>query len=204
MKNSYKTLLGYFVGIVGFLFAAFGGFLTNIAPPDQSGAQFIVGISSFLALIALLIVAALARSAPGVQYRRRWIIAGVVAFVFVLPATYLYRQSLGQYTWWYPDNKPIHRLRGLDSDFTPSVQDYLKQHPEDRDPKRLARNFEIDQIWTGPSVDHAGSRLSLLYAWLVLSLATSVFCLVEANTSNDDPHEPKTQESHGSVDKQNP
>jgi len=183
MSRDYKGLLISFVEIVVFLFAAFGGFLERVAPPEQSGAPYIVGILSFLTLIALLIVSAVARSAPGERYRRRWIFAGVIAFGAALPASYLYPQSLRQHTWWYPPDKPVQRLRGFDTDFTQPVKDFLKTNPEERAPERLARNFELDQIWTQESIDHASSKLTAMYAWLVLSLATSVFCLLEANSS---------------------
>jgi hypothetical protein len=185
VKKAYKTLLVYFVEIVGFLFTAFGGFLTKIAPPEQSGAPFIVGISSFLALISLLVVAAVAKSASGLRFRRRWIVAGLVAAAFALPAAYFYSQSLNRYTWSYPADKPVQRLRGSSNDFSQSVKDFLDKNPSETDPKRLARSFEIDQIWTAGSVERAGNILSLQYAWLVLSLATAVFCLVEANSQSD-------------------
>ncbi len=178
-----KRLLSSFLEVVVFLFAGFGGFLKNIAPPEQSGVTYIAGISSFLALIVLMIVSALARSAPGQRYRRRWVVAGVLAFVVALPATYLYPQALRQYTWWYPDSTP--RLRGSDADVTPEVKVFLTSHPDAKDPKALARNFEPSQIWTDDSLKQAGSRLSLLYTWLILSLATTVFCLLEANASKD-------------------
>lgn len=182
MNRDYKGLLVPFVEIIVFLFAAFGGFLKSIAPPEQSGAPYIVGILSFLTLIALLIVAGVARSVPGEQYRRAWIFAGVLAFVAALPASFLYPQALAQHTWWYPPDKPVQRLRGLDADFTQPVKDFLKSNPQERAPERLARNFELDQIWTRESIDRAASQLKELYAWLVLSLATAVFCLLEANT----------------------
>jgi hypothetical protein len=186
MNRDYKGLLVYFVEIVVFLFAAFGGFLKNIAPPEQSGAPYIVGILSFLALVVLLIVAAVARSAPGRRYRRKWIIAGMLAFAVALPASYFYSQSRSQYTWWYPPAEPVQRFRGLDTDFTPAVKDFLKNNkdnPQDRAAERLARNFDLDQIWTKESIEHAASRLTFLYAWLVMSLATAVFCLLEANSA---------------------
>jgi hypothetical protein len=184
MNRDYKGLLVSFVEIVVFLFAAFGGFLKSIAPPEQSGAPYIVGILSFLALIALLIVAAVARSVPGDRYRRGWILAGVIAFATALPASYFYPQSLSRYTWWYPPDKPVQRLRALDKDFTQPVKDFLKDKPEsEKRLERLARNFELYDIWTQESIEHAASKLTELYAWLVLSLASAVFCLLEANSS---------------------
>src|SRR5436305_2017068 len=100
MNRDYKGLLVSFVEIIVFLFAAFGGFLKNIDPPEQNGAPYIVGILSFLALIALLIVSAVARSAPGHRYRRLWILTGSLAFAAALPASYLYPKALSQHTWW--------------------------------------------------------------------------------------------------------
>jgi hypothetical protein len=179
--RDYKGLLVSFVEVVAFLLASFGGFLKQIAPPDQTGASYAVGILSFLVLIALLIISALARSAPGEKFRRNWVVAGAMAFLIALPPSILYPRALAQYVWAYPPQKPVQRVRGLDADFTQQVKDFLKNNPDQKAPEELARNFDVDQIWTAESLRRASTRLLVLYALLVLSLATAVFCLLEAN-----------------------
>jgi hypothetical protein len=181
--RDYKSLLISFVEVVAFLLASFGGFLKTIAPPEQTGAPYAIGILSFLVLVLLLIISALARSAPGEKFRRNWIIAGAVAFVTALPPAVFYPRALGRYTWAYPPENPVQRLRGLDKDFTRQVKDFLKDNPDQNKPEILARNFDIDGIWTAESLIRASTKLLLLYAWLVMSLATAVFCLLEANAA---------------------
>jgi hypothetical protein len=182
--HNYRALLTSFIQVVAFLFASFGGFLKVIAPPEQTGARYTVGILSFLTLLILLLLSALARTAPGGKYRRIWIIAGASAFVLAIAPSFLYPRAIELYTWAYPPEKPIQRIRGLDSDFTALVKTYLKENPgQSSDPQILARKFEISDIWTAESLTNASSRLLVLYAWLVLSLATAVFCLLEANAN---------------------
>jgi len=180
--RDYKGLLTSFVEVVVFLLASFGGFLRTIAPPQQTGASYAVGILSFFVLIVLLIISGLARSSPGGRYRRGWLLAGAAAFVSAIPACFLYPGILDKYTWYYPPDKPVQRLRGLDNDFTPEVKRFIEQNHGQTDPKILAQNFELGDIWSAESLRVAGTKLLIVYVWLVLSLATAIFCLLEANT----------------------
>lgn len=182
MRN-YRALLTSFIQVVTFLFTCFSGFLRHIAPPDQTGAGYPIGILSFLALLVLLFVSALARGAPGSKYRRAWILAGACALVLAIPPAFLYPRAIEMYTWSYPPEKPVQRIRGLDSDFSPLVKTYLREHPgESSDPQNLARKVEnLSDLWTPESLVNARTRLMVLYAWLVLSLAAAVFCLLEGN-----------------------
>jgi len=181
--RDYKSILTSFIQVVTFLFASFGGFLKTIAPPEQVQASYSIGILSFLVLIILLIISAVARTAKGVKFKRHWIIAGATAFALALPPSYFYHVALNSYTWSYPPENPVKRLRGLDSDYTEEVKSFLMNNNINVYPlTELVRNFEIDAIWTPQSLKKASAKLFVLYAWLVLSLATSIFCLLEANT----------------------
>jgi hypothetical protein len=194
--RGYKALLTSFVEIVTFLLAAFGGFLKKIAPPEQTGSTYAVGLLSFFVLIALMIISALARSAPGEKFRRSWIIAGAVAFLLAIPPSFLYTSARATYTWWYPPDHPVERIRGADADLTPEVKAFLKDNPGLSSPEKLARKFDLSEIWTPDSLHKASTRLLGFYAWLVLSLATAVFCLVEANATSgekDPKSRPKQQ-----------
>jgi len=179
--RDYKKLLTSFIEIVTFLLAAFGGFLKQIAPPEETGSTYAVGLLSFLVLIALMIISALARGTPGAKFRRNWILAGTAAFLVAIPPSFLYPSARQQYTWSYPPGSAVQRIRGGDADFTPEVKAFLRDHPEESSPQKLARKFDLDEIWSSESLRQARTRLLALYAWLVLSLATAVFCLLEAN-----------------------
>ena len=178
----HSRLLTTAVQVVVFLFSSFGGTLRRLAPPQSVNADQVVGILSFLVLILLLMVSGISRTL-GRRAGRYWIAAGATAFVLALVPAYQYPVQLRRHTWEYPPGSGIQRLKGLESDFTPEVREYLATHPgagED-DPTRLARNFELAQIWSPASLEAASRRLLLLYSWLVLALATAVFCLIEAN-----------------------
>ena len=182
MRNP-KTLLTTLVQGVTFLFAAFGGFLKQIAPPQETGAPYAVGILSFLSLIVLLLISALARSGPGRNVSRAWIVAGALAFAAAIPPSFSYPTALRQYTWSFPPTKPIRRVRGSDADLTQDVKDYLSENPgQTSDPQVLASKFDLNDLWTSESISRASTKLLVLYAWLVLSVSTSIFCLLEAQT----------------------
>jgi hypothetical protein len=188
MRN-YKALLASFIEIVTFLFASFGGFLGKIAPPQQTQAPYTVGVMSFLALIILLITSAISRSVAINKYRRSWIIAGALAFVLALPPTFLYHEALVEHTWSLP-GESVLRVRG---DYTDDVKKFLKIHPEEGTPGKLIQDFDINEIWTEDSLRQAESKLVRLYAWLVLSLSTSIFCLLEANVVEPKGHMSETK-----------
>ena len=97
--RDYKQLLATFIEVVTFLLAAFGGFLKNIAPPDQVGASFPVGILSFLTLIVLMIVSALGRQSSAKNTGRRWILAGAILFLIALPSAFVYRHTASNFTY---------------------------------------------------------------------------------------------------------
>ena len=115
MKD-YKRIAVWALQIIGFFFAAFGGFLIKIAPPDQTGASYDVGIMSFFVLIVLLTISAAARGRETKAHRRRWIIAGIVCFLIALPGVILYRTVWEDNTYSYPPEKPLsHHVRGCHS-----------------------------------------------------------------------------------------
>jgi len=182
MKN-YKGILVWAVEIVGFLFAAFGGFLTSVAPPSEIGAPFSVGIVSVVVLILLLAVSAIARQASAERHRKRWIAAGLVCLVVAFPAAFLYYNALEQHTYWFPPNTPASRhIRASDQDLTDLARDYIARNPTDSCPACLELNLPSDQIWKPEAMRSARNGLLLLYAWMVVCIAAAIFCLIEANS----------------------
>ena len=178
---AYRTRLTLAIQVVVFLFSSFGGFLGDIAPPEETGVRYVVGILSFLTLLALLTISAIARLSPGPRFRKRWIIAGVASTMLAIPAAVRYAEAIRTYTWAYPSGGSVRRVRG--DDYSDLVKAYLQENEgQSSDPKLLASKFELSDLWTAESISRASTRLLVLYGWLVLSLATAVFCLLEANS----------------------
>jgi hypothetical protein len=181
VKDS-KKLLTSLGQVVVFLFSAYGGFLKRIAPPDETGTSYAVGVLSFLVLIVLLIVSAAARRAPGTKYRKAWLTAGIVCFAIAIPSALLYPKVLDKYTYSYPPEKPTEfRIKGDDTALTQDAKEWIQENPRDASPGTLARKLPKDDIWTPTSIEHSRSVLLGAYALLVLSLATAIFCLLEAS-----------------------
>jgi hypothetical protein len=184
MKD-YKNLLTSSIEVVVFLFASFGGFLKNIAPPDETNPSYYVGIVSFLVLIVLLIVSAVSRRAPGPRHGWAWVSAGIVCFVLAVPSAFLYPGILHKYTYAFPLEKPTEvRVHGSESGLTEVAKEWVKENPLDSSPAVLARKFPPGQVWTPESIEHARTILLVSYSSLILSLATAIFCLIEANASS--------------------
>jgi hypothetical protein len=181
LAGNYKKVLVSFVQVVVFLFVAFGGFLKNIAPPNESGAYSYVGIASFLTLIVLLVISAVARRAPGSKYRRGWVYIGIVCLVLAIGFAVFYPRVLDWYTYPSPEHAGQLRVKGSDQDLVGPVKEWLADQPIRPSPGELARKFPPDQVWTKESIEHAKTVLLLSYGALVLTLATAVFCLIEAN-----------------------
>jgi 4-amino-4-deoxy-L-arabinose transferase-like glycosyltransferase len=182
MKN-YKGILVWAIEIVTFLLAAFGGFLTKIAPPDQTGASFAVGIVSVVVLIVLLGVSAVGRQAATSVSRKRWIVAGLVFLIIALPSAFFYQNALSDYSYWYPPNRPTARhMKASDRDLTDLAKDYIARNPTDSCQACLELNLPADQIWKSEGMKSARNKLLVLYLSMVVFLATAIFCLIEANS----------------------
>jgi hypothetical protein len=153
-------------------------------PPDQTGASFGVGLMSFFVLIVLLVISAMAKAKRTKAVRRRWMISGVICFLAAVAGALVYMSALEACTYSYPPERPLERhVRGADKDRTPLATQWVRQHPLESTGADLEANLPYDQIWTPDSIRSANRRLLLTYGWLVLSLATAVFCLLEANSS---------------------
>ena len=105
------------------------------------------------------------------KFRGAWVIAGITALFLALPAAFLYPRALNRYTWVHPSEKPVQLIRGLDTDFTAKVKDFIKENPDQNTPEELIRTFNLDEIWTAESLNTASAKLLALYSRLVLSLA---------------------------------
>jgi hypothetical protein len=175
-----KSLLASFIEVVTFLLAAFGGFLKRIAPPDQTGASYAVGVMSFLVLIALMIISAIARNGPREKAYKNWIKAGIILFVIAVVSCLTYPFFLSQYTFPQQSELSSRRINGSNSYLTPDARRYKLDHP-DATAEELSQNLPDDDIWTRAGIMRAQLCLLMAYSTLVLSLAGAIFCLLEAN-----------------------
>jgi hypothetical protein len=177
-----KNLLTKFIQIVVFLFAAFGGFLGNAAPPAQTNPKFAVGLASFLTLIILLIISAVGKNSWTVKARNKWLVAGVGFFVLAAVTGVLYPRTLDKLTYVYPpppDEPVAWHVNGWE--YTETAKDFIKQNPGNWTPGTLELQLPYEDIWTADSVSNAKLLLLLNYIGLVLSIASAIFCLLEAN-----------------------
>ena len=177
-----RNVLAKAIEIIGVLFAAFGGFLGGIAPPGEADARFAVGIASFLALIILLTIAALAKQVS----RERWIVAAAIAFVFTIASAAWYWHDFKKYAFAFPpENKTRNEIAG--TEMTPGAA--LKQKEHHYSNAALldeygGRDFKND-VWPEEAVDKACARLIASYVLLVLSIATAIFSLTEGAIGGD-------------------
>lgn len=178
-----NKLLAKFIQIVVFLFAAFGGFLNEVAPPTQTNPKMAVGLGSFLVLIVLLITSAIARNLPAARSNKKWIIAGCFFFVLAVVSGMLYPWTLSKLTYYYPpppDAAVAWRVNGLE--LTQTAKDFIEREPGNYGPAQLEQNLRYEDIWTESSLAKAKLLLLSNYLCLVLSISTSIFCLLEANS----------------------
>jgi len=178
--RGYKKLLTSFIEVVIFLLASFGGFLKNVAPPVRAGASYPVGILSFLMLIILLIISAVARRRADGTSRKGWLVAGVVLFVVALTSGLSYPGMLSEYT--YPEHSELQarKIQASDVYLTPDARQYKQANPA-ATPEDLEQNLPDGDVWSAQGIKRAELTLLVTYAVLVLSIAGAIFCLLEAN-----------------------
>jgi hypothetical protein len=177
-----KKLLTTFVEVVLFLFTAFSGFLTRIAPPPETNASFAVGIGSFFMLIILLAISAIAREATAKQLRKKWIKVGILCFVLAFPLGLSYSWVLNKLTYPYPPlpfTAVSQHVNGWE--LTETAKSFIREHPDKNSPGELEFNLPSTAIWTERSLSAAKMILLCHYTALILVLSTAIFCLVEAN-----------------------
>src|SRR5215467_9816747 len=106
MRNN-RVLTRAVEGVV-FLFAAFSGFLTGIAPPEEA-AQFSVGAASVLALCLFLFISIWSKKKPRPRERKLWLVLAASLMLVAAIAGLSYRYSLDVLTFTYPPDYPTSR-----------------------------------------------------------------------------------------------
>lgn len=176
-----KSLLGKAIAVTSFLFAAFGQFLLNIAPPDEGGVRFAVGLASFFSLGILLFLSGVARGLPPDRYKRRWLTASGIALLLALVASLFYYNNFERSTFRFPTaNSEDIYFRG--TELTDEASQYVEANPGSsvQDMVRSLGGLPaLTAVWPEASTTSAKIWLTVHYMLLVLSLATGIFCLTE-------------------------
>jgi hypothetical protein len=183
-----KRLLTSLIEVVTFLFGAFGGFLKRIAPPDPTNTAYALGISSFFVLINLMVVTAIMRHSCLAYAWKRWLWAGIISFSVAVPAAFLYPDQMEKHTYVPQEGDNVRKINGSPADLTPQARQFVRTNPLESSPSSLEMNLPSNQIWTREGLERTSRKLRMLYVWLVLSLCTAVFCLLEANLSSTLAH----------------
>jgi len=173
------------IQVVGVLFAAFGGFLAKIAPPDETHPAIAVGLASFLTLGVMLFVSALAKHARR-RHKALWLSTGVVALAFGGGLGLAYHGSLLLRT--FPYSEPTSDSSYIaGTELAPEGQLYVTNHPSEGTTE-MVRNFggvnQRARIWTEPSMAQSRRVLTAMYVALVVCFAIAIFSLSEGALGN--------------------
>jgi hypothetical protein len=109
-------------------------------------------------------------------------LAGIAGLLLAVTSAVTYPRMLHKYTYPSPENPRILRVKGSDDGLTKVAKEWIADQPYAPDASELVRKFPPGQVWEKESIESAKTTLLLSYGALVLSLATSIFCLLEANT----------------------
>ena len=178
MNRDYFTKGLEFVAALG---AAFSGFLFNIAPPDETGVKFAVGISSFLMLLGFLFVAALTQREPKPENRKYWYIAAAAATALFIVFAFGYRYNFERLTFLFPpdDEGQVRYVNG--TELTKEGQVQRDKSPNSNRAELLAKFGENRRqaVWTESSIDRANTILVINYVLVVLTVTLALLCLIE-------------------------
>lgn len=184
-----KNILAKGIQVVTFLFAGFGNFLLDIAPPGEGDQSFAVGMSSLLALFVLLFISASTKNHPRERMQKIWLTASVVFFVIAIGSSLLYQANLNKFTFPYPPGS-LRAEYIAGKVMTPAAENYLREHPG-MSPELMVAAFGglayIDKVWTSESIRKVKTILTTNYIILVLSVAIMLFGLTEGVLGSPKP-----------------
>jgi len=182
-----RSLLTKGIEIVGGLFAASGGFLIGIAPPEESDAKIAVGAGSFLAIIIWLLIKSAAQGLPVKKYKKRWIIASIVLSIAFVLSAFIYKQKYDALVFWYPPERPERQIVA-GTVLKPRALEYQRNNPETVNNNALLLfGFGPENknaVWPEESVRKAKAWLVGSYLVTVLMLVSSIFTLTEGIFGN--------------------
>jgi hypothetical protein len=176
-----NSILVKSIQVVTFIFAAFGHFLHDIAPPEEGGTQFAVGISSLLALCVLLYVSAISKNLPSKKFKRAWLIAAGAFMVMALSTALLYQSNFLKYTFRFPHDHSEEIYFGGTA-YTAKATQYRQENPGKSIQQVLLDFGGLEArttIWPEHSIRAAMLWLTTSYIAFVLSVAAAIFSLTE-------------------------
>lgn len=186
-----KDIIGKAVEVVAFALGAFSGYLTKIAPPDETGAAFAVGLVSFAALIIYLFILTLARGMLVPKHRKYWFAAAALCAISFISFAFVYRGARERLTFpWPPDESEQVRYVSGGDQYTPSAQRWREENPGAASTELVADFGGINKrtaVWPAEAISRAGQTLTIEYIVMVLSLLTAIFCLTEGLLLRDSP-----------------
>ena len=177
-----KRIVGKAMEVVTFLLAGFSGFLTEIAPPEETGTRFAVGVASFTTVLVFLFVLTLAKGKLREAHKKYWYIAAAVLSICFAVSSFIYQETRNAYTFVWPPNSESKKLYVAGDRLTPQAQLAQNQNPSLTSTKLVAGFGGIDErasVWFEDSIRRVGRKLLIEYVLMVVSIAASIFCLTE-------------------------
>ena len=176
-----KNILTRSIEVVTLLFANFGNFLIDIAPPGETDSRFAIGISSIFMIFLLLFISASTKDQPRERMKKICLSVSLAFFIFAVISSIVYRANLDKLTFPYPpEQRKAEHIAG--TIMTPPAEQFLKDHPL-KTTAEIVAAFEgpafIERVWTAESIRRSKLVLTVNYVAVVLSAAIMLFGLTE-------------------------
>ncbi|RXK58940.1 hypothetical protein ESA94_16265 [Lacibacter luteus] len=195
MASSNKlVLLKSGIQIIGVLFAAFGGFLLNIAPPGGI-IKLSVGIAQFIILCILLYIAALSVYSLALdkrQYKKNyktWLMICGIALVSTVITSVVYFKQYNHLIIKVDRWDAIY-VRGILNDKSLAICKEENISGEHSCEMELLNNYytaeqiEDGYLWSPESIKSSQLTLLICYLAFILSLSVTLFSAIELLSSN--------------------
>ncbi|MEP6681826.1 MAG: hypothetical protein ABJA35_01145 [Parafilimonas sp.] len=195
MEADKKTgIIKNSIQLVVLLFAAFGGFLLNIAPPANGTVNLAVGITEFITLALLLFISAFTNFSLVLNKKRfkrnyrSWLIFSAVCFTMLIATSLLYFNNYGKLVlhvnkW---DTTFIRGELSPDAIQLCSEDKYSASQCENQLLKYEygVKDVEDGLLWTKESMHNNQLRLLLFYLGFIITLSACLFSLIELLSAN--------------------
>ena len=181
-----RSLIARAIGIVTFLFAAFGGYLRTIAPPEEANSRSAVGFASILCLCLLLLITGLLQWRLVKHYKQGFLFGAAILFVLAVVSGLVYKYNYDRLVFAYPpEEKTPSRIAGL------SLSGEAEKKKDGRSNSQLVADFgglpNIELVWSDESIRRAKLLLIVNYVAFVLCVAGIVFGLSEGLLAPSQP-----------------
>ncbi len=177
-----RVTIGRAVQVVTFLLTGLGGFLKSIAPPDETGTPFALGVASSASLVALFFASGLLRGRDSRKSKKYWFPAAALLLVLFLISAFVYQDARSKSTFLWPPNAEPKKLYVAGDTLTPQAQQAKNNDPSLTTIRLIAGFGGIDErtsVWTEGSIHRAGQSLKFQYLLTLLSMAAAIFSLIE-------------------------